>query len=207
MESVKLYSHKNKLIFENGYKKEDVLKYSMAIAKRKIPALKQKVYFLDTKFPKRLFNKSKFIHCNDINDAEIIAIPKTYIEWNNWYYAKQSHLSGCYIITWNTDNDIIANYPIYDHKYLKILDDPRVISYDTLYKECRKNLSTLADDELLSTEELMNSLDKDVQLMGAMMIVKSNLQLDDPLCSKAMSIISRADINLTKELKAFIDEY
>lgn len=88
MESVELYSYE-KLIFENGYKKEDVLKYTTDICKRKIPVLKQKIYFLDNKFPKRLFNKSKFIHCNDINDAEMIAIPKTTFCALNWYPAKK----------------------------------------------------------------------------------------------------------------------
>ena len=92
-------------------------------------------------------------------------------------------------------------------EYIEILDDPRVISYKTLYEECRKNLQTLTEDELLSIEELMNSLDKDVQLMGAMMIAKSNLELNDKLCHKASVILLNSDINLTKELKAFINGY
>lgn len=206
MESVELYS-REKLILENGYKGEDVLKYTTNIGKRKIPVLKQKIYFLDNKFPKRLFNKSKFIHCNDINDAEMIAIPKTTFYSLAWYPAKKSNNSKWYYLTWNNRDCTIAKYPIYDHKYLKILDDSRVISYDTLYQECRKSLQTLTEDELSSIEELMNSLDKDVQLMGAMMIAKSNLILSNKLCDKAITIIRKADVNLTKELKAFINEY
>ena len=206
MESVELYANL-RLVIKNGYKRKDVLRYSAEIYKRELPALKQKVYFLDNKFPKRLFNKSKFIHCNDINDAEIIAIPKTYFDDIHCYYAKKGNIGNWYHVNWNEKECAIAKYPIYDHKYIKILDDPRVISYKTLYKECRKNLQTLTEDELLSIEELMNSLDKDVQLMGAMMIVKSNLRLSDKLCGKAISIICSANINLTKELKAFINEY
>lgn len=193
MESVELYSSK-RLIFENGYKREDVLKYTTDIYKRKIPALKQKIYFLDNKFPKRLFNKSKFIHCNDINDAEIIAIPKTDFYALAWYPAKESNNNKQYCINWTNRDCTIAKYPIYDHKYLKILDDSRVISYDTLYKECRKSLQTLTEDELSSIEELMNSLDEDVQLMGAMMIAKSNLILSNKLCSKAITIICKANL-------------
>lgn len=120
---------------------------------------------------------------------------------------KKSNNSKWYYLNWDNRGCTIAKYPIYDHKYLKILDDPRVISYDTLYQECRKSLQTLTEDELASIEELMNSLDKDVQLMGAMMIAKSNLILNNKLCNKAITIICEANINLTKELKAFINEY
>ena len=208
MKSVELYSNSNlqHVIFKKGYNKNDIIKYISKIKNKKIPNGSKKVYFLDNKFPKRLFNKSKFIYCNDINDAEIIAIPKTYFDEYNWYPAK-SITNNLYIINWDPKCCIIANYPIYDHKYIEILDDPRVISYNTLYKECRKNLQTLTEDERLNIKELMNSLDKDVQLMGAMMIAKSNLEINDELCYEAIKIICKSNINLTKELKAFINDY
>jgi hypothetical protein len=207
MKSVELYGNNRQyVIFKKGYNRNDINKYISKIRNKKIPNGSKKVYFLDNKFPKRLFNKSKFIYCNDINDAEIIAIPKTYFYEYNWYPAK-SITDNLYVTTWDTTGCVIANYPIYDHKYIEILDDPRVILYNTLYKECRKNLQTLTEDERLSIKELMNSLDKDVQLMGAMMIAKSNLEINDELCSKAIRIICESDINLTKELKAFINDY
>lgn len=207
MESVKLYAHNQKdVLFKKGYNINDINKYLCQIKNRKIPDGNKKVYFLDNKFPKRLFNKSKFIYCSDINDTEIIAIPKTYFYENNYYPAKKFD-NNSYIISWYDPTCRIAKFPIYDYKYIEILDDPRVISYETLYKECRKNLQTLTEDELLSIKELMNSLDKDVQLMGAMMIAKSNLELSNELCSKASVILWNSDINLTKELKAFVNGY
>ena len=208
MESVELYtSGKIHVIFKEGYNRNKINEYTYKINNRKIPNGNKKVYFLDNKFPKRLFNKSKFICCNDINDAEIIAIPKTYFYEYNYYPAKKCTICNSYVIVWNDPECYIAKYPIYDHKYIEILDDPRVISYETLYKECRKNLQTLTEDELLSIKELMNSLDKDVQLMGAMMIAKSNLELSNELCHKASVILRNSDINLTKELKAFVNGY
>ena len=208
MESVELYASNGRhIIFEKGYNKKYIRKYTSSINNRKIPNGKKKVYFLDNKFPKRLFNKSKFISCSDINDAEIIAIPKTYFYEINYYPAKQHTTGNFYVISWTDPTCWISKHPIYDHKYIEILDDPRVISYEMLYKECRKNLQTLTEDERLSIEELMNSSDKDVQLIGAMMIAKSNLELSDKLCSKASVIIYNSDINLTKELKAFINGY
>lgn len=208
MESVELYaSNQNDVLFKKGYNRSDINKYISKINNRKIPNGNKKVYFLDNKFPKRLFNKSKFIYCNDINDAEIIAIPKTYFYEYNSYPAKKYIVGNSYVTVWNDPECYIASYPIYDHKYIEILDDPRVVSYETLYEECRKNLQTLTEDELLSIKELMNSLDKDVQLMGAIMIAKSNLELNDKLCHKASVILLNSDINLTKELKAFINGY
>lgn len=208
MESVELYASNGRhIIFEKGYNKDDVIKHASNINNRKIPNKNKKVYFLDNKFPKRLFDKSKFISCSDINDAEIIAIPKTYFNEIDYYPAKQCITGNSYVLTWADPTCRIAKYLIYDHKYIKIIDDPRVISYETLYEECRKNLQTLTEDERLSIEELMNSFDKDVQLMGAMMIAKSNLKLSDKLCYKASIIIHNSDINLTKELKAFINDY
>lgn len=208
MKSVTLYdSNGMHIILEKGYNRTDINKYISKIKNRKISNRNKKVYFLDNKFPKRLFNKSKFIYCNDINDAEIIAIPKTYFHGYRFYSAKKCPIGDSYVISWPDFECTIAKYQIYDHKYIEILDDPRVISYETLYKECRKNLQTLTEDEILSIEKLMNSLDKDVQLMGAMMIAKSNLELNDKLCHTAVSIILNSDINLTKELKAFVDGY
>lgn len=208
MESVKLCDYNGgRIIFEKGYNQKYIRKYASNINGRKISNGKKKVYFLDNKFPKKLFNKSKFISCSDINDAEIIAIPKTYFYVINYYPAKQCTTGDFYVISLSDPTCNIAKYPIYDHKYIEIMDDPRVISYEMLYKECRKNLQTLTEDERLSIEELTNSSDKDVQLIGAMMIVKSNLELNDKLCSKARIIIRNSDINLTKELKAFINGY
>lgn len=184
---------------------ENKTELANSIIRRKInEKKKQKIFFIDDSFPIRLLDKNIFEKTKNINDADIIAIPDPkYIFFSSTIFITKN-TSGEYIQKYHTTKLLVGKPYVYHRKIFDIMDDPRVRTTKCIYDVCRKKLPSLDESELDSIMTMLSSSDKDIRETGAMLVMKSNIQMNTSLCTKARNILVNCEKS-TKEIRIFTD--
>lgn len=168
---------------DNCVRKDDLKELITSAHNKTIAKSKhKKVYYTCSKFPRKIAQRAGFITVTEPNDADLIIIPVEFVElYATELYAER--VEGTLCRRWFFDKNLgIETYvSVYKqmNKYLDLMDeykDKCVIS-SNFYVYCRYYNPTLTDEELDNIKNLLDSSDKECRLLGATMIMQSNLNI------------------------------
>ena len=140
----------------------------------------KKVYYACYKFPRKVAQRAGFITVTDPKDADLIIIPVGYVG----LYATEliaERVEEKLYRRWNYDTNSERYVSVYKsmNKYLNLMDeykDKCVIS-SNFYTYCRHYNPALTDEELDNVKNLLTSSDKECRLLGATIVMQSNLDI------------------------------
>lgn len=170
---------------DNCVKKDDLKELITAAHNKTIAKSKhKKVYYACSKFPRKIAQRAGFITVTDPDDADLIVIP---VECGELYTAEwyAERVEGklrrrmFFVFDTNPELDIYVSVYKQMNKYIDLMDeykDKCVIS-SNFYIYCRHYNPALTDEELDNIKNLLYSSDKECRLLGATMIMQSNLNI------------------------------
>lgn len=188
----------------NCIQEDDLVKLFTAAHKRQVAKYTdRKIYYAYSKFPKKLAQRAGFTTVNDPVNADLIVIPTNC----SWYY------TGVYYAA--RINDVLYWRYLWDHspttkryvmlhkqmnKYIDLMDtygDKCIIS-STFYEYCRAYNPAMTNSEYVNVKELLKSSDRECNILGATLIVKSDINIRKNI--KLMSEVNRilCDFELLK---------
>lgn len=140
----------------------------------------KKVYYACPKFPRKIAQRAGFVTVTDPNDADLIIIPVYYVGvYVTELYAER--IKEKLYRRWDYDINCDRYVSVYKltNKYLNLMDEYKgkcVIS-SNFYVYCRYYNPALTDKELENVKNLLDSSDQECRLLGATMIMQSNLDM------------------------------
>lgn len=152
-----------------------------AVCRKKVSKTKhKKVYYAYSKFPRKIAQRAGFITVTDPNDADLIIIPVHCMRlYSTRWWAERIEDKLYWRRKYGRQFDKYVSVYKSMNKYIDLMDeykDKCVIS-SNFYVYCRYYNPTLTDEEFDGVKNLLNSSDQECRLLGATMVMQSNLDM------------------------------
>ena len=172
----------------------DLMKLFTAAHKKQVTKYEdKKIYYSYSKFPKKLAQRAGFTTVSDPANADLIVIP-THC---SYHYASVFHavkINDKLHYKFPLDRIDVKKYvQVYKqmNKYIDLMDtygDKCIIS-STFYEYCRAYNPAMTNSEYENVKELLKSSDRECNILGATLIVKSDINMRKNI--KLMSEVNR----------------
>ena len=199
----------------NCIHEDDLVKLFTAAHKKQVAKYTdRKIYYAYSKFPKKLAQRAGFTTVNDPTNADLIVIPTNC----SCYYAcvfEATRINDRLYRRYSWDHALNTKryVQVYKHmnKYIDLMDtygDKCIIS-STFYEYCRAYNPSMTNSEYANVKELLKSSDKECNILGATLIIKSdiNIQKNTKLMSEVNRILCNSTLPETNENLEFSYTY